>query len=138
MPQTRIYQCPNCGELHPTRRDKGYIKCSCGHKGEIRRHIVKTAQLTKDQQAEIAGGKAEKAPPTEKTQGASMHVASSQPGQKGSGRFQIVSQPKGDTMTKEKDQDQDNYGCKKCELPVKKGQKHCPNCGAELDWSGID
>ena len=131
MPKTRIYQCPHCGELTPTKREKGYIKCSCGVKGEIRRHIVKTAQLTKAQQDKLNApppGNKPPAPP-----------APAMPG-RGSPRFQIQSQQEDDMTTKtEKDpgKDPDDYGCAECKQPIKKGQKHCPNCGAKLDWSAI-
>lgn len=142
MAKTRIYQCPECGELHPTQKDKGYIKCSCGHKGAISRHLVKTAQLTKAQQEELAGAKEGKAPATEKTppQREKTTIAASQPGQRTSGRFQIRSQEKGEQVSDKKDrkEDQEEYGCAECKQPVKKGQKHCPHCGTALDWSSVD
>ena len=138
MSKTRIYQCPHCGELTPTKREKGYIKCSCGTKGEIRRHIVKTAQLTKAQQEKLTEGngrKATKAPQSKETK-----AAPAMPW-RGSPRFQIQPQEQEDDMTtkteKDPGKDPDDYGCAECKQPIKKGQKHCPNCGAKLDWSAI-
>jgi len=32
---------------------------------------------------------------------------------------------------------ENEYECADCGESLKKGWKRCPNCGAELDWSGI-
>lgn len=129
MAKTRVYQCPDCGILQPTKREKGYIKCECGHKGEIRRHLVKNPQLDK------TITEVEKAPPTEKRQAAPAAATKKSP------RFEIRPQREETAMAKDdqKDpKDKDDYACAKCNKPVKKDQQYCPHCGTELDWSAID
>ena len=139
MAKTKIFQCPNCGALHPTKKETGYLKCDCGTKGEIRRHLVKTPQVIKHDPDEVTTTKqANKAGKVYDPPQVGTISSPTMPGQPP--RFKIESQKKGDAMPdkKSKDEGEEDYGCAQCKAPVKKGQKYCPNCGAALDWGKVD
>lgn len=125
MSATRTYQCPGCGELIPTKRDpKKLLTCpKCKTRGLISKHSVATpmtvARKKKAQERATATREArqDKAPFTKDQL---------------LGRIEMpekIEKP-------EETPDQDEYKCEECNASLRKGQKHCENCGAQLDWSG--
>jgi len=125
MALTRTYQCPGCGRLIPTKRDPSkYLTCpDCRAKGAISKHSVSapmTVARKKRAQQKAAETRAarEEAAPFTKDQLL--------------GRIEMAKE----TEAKEETKDE-TYECQKCDQPVGKGQKFCPNCGEGLDWSGV-
>lgn len=121
MSLTRTYQCPGCGVLYPTKRDPSkYFTCpdpGCGHRGLISKHSVKipmsVAQKKRAKGKELAT-KAEQEAQAPYTKDELL------------GRTEMA-----------KEAEETTYECEKCGAEIKKGQKFCPGCGQELDWSKV-
>lgn len=124
MAKTRTYQCPGCGVLYPTRKDPTkYFTCpdpDCRHRGLISRHSVATpmnvAQKKRAKGKELATkAKNEEQAPFTKDELLGRTVMAQKPEEK----------------------TDETYECDDCDAKVVKGQKHCPGCGKELDWSKV-
>jgi len=134
MSRTRTYQCPGCGELYPTKRDPTkYFTClKCKARGLISKHSVSTPMtIAQKSKAARKGHRAREA-----AAGAAEEVASeARPFSKDQllGRIEMAKE----TATTSKDHEGDIYQCADCNGEITKGQKHCPHCGKQLDWSGV-
>jgi len=123
MALTRTYQCPGCGKLYPTKKDptKYFICPECGHRGLISKHSVATpmnvAQKKRAKGKELAT-KADQKPQAPFSKEELL------------GRTEVAQKPEEKT-------DETTYECDSCGAKVAKGQKFCPGCGKELDWSKV-
>lgn len=123
MPATRVYQCPGCGETIATRKDASkYQTCpKCHTRGLISKHSIATPMtIARKKHAKDKATATREAGRTEAPFTKDQLL----------GRIEMAKEAPAPQTN-----DQDEYHCKECDHPLTKGDKHCPGCGAKLDWS---